>query len=371
MKVNGVTMKLSLCMIVKNEEDTLCRVLSTASIIADEIIIVDTGSTDGTKKAALSFTDKVYDFQWCDDFSAARNYAISKATGDYYMWLDADDVIPAPAAKKLRAALTRLDPDIDMIMLPYVIEVDEAGNPTFSYYRERIMRNRPDYFFQGHVHEAVPIRGKTTKLPFAVFHKKPQGKSSGTRNLDIYGKMLANGIKLEPRETYYYARELFYNGRYEDAAKTFETFLSSSGGFIPNYIDACIMLARCYSRRGLSDKALAALYRSFVYGLPTGEAACEIGLIYFARNDYVSAAYWFEIAAKSKPDLNSGAFVDVNCYGFLPNVWLTVCYDRLGDIKKAYKCHLRAEKLRHDHPSVIANRKYFDSINANEKIHRR
>ncbi len=364
-------MKLSLCMIVKNEEDTLCRALSTASIIADEIIIVDTGSTDGTKKAALSFTDKVYDFKWCDDFSAARNFAISKASCDYYMWLDADDVIPAETAKKLRAALAKLKPDIDMIMLPYVIDVDEAGNPTFSYYRERVMRNSPEYYFRGRVHEAVPLRGKTVKLPFAVFHKKPHGRESGSRNLDIYEKMRSSGIKLEPRETYYYARELFYNGKFADAANAFEEFLTAGSGFIPNCVDSCIMLSRCYSRLGQNDKALSSLYRSFVYGLPTGEAACEIGLTYFARNDYRSAAYWFEIAAKAKPDLNSGAFVDINCYGFLPNVWLTVCYDRLGDIKKAYKRHLRAEKLRPDHPSIVANRKYFDGIKANEKIHRR
>lgn len=355
-------MKLTLCMIVKNEEDTLDRALSTASVYADEIIIVDTGSTDGTEKIARSFTDKVYEFEWRDDFSAARNYAISKATGDYYMWLDADDVIPAPTAKKLRAALDRLSSDVDMVMLPYVAETDEQGNPVFSYYRERIMKNSPDYYFRGRVHEAVPPRGNTVKLPFAVLHKKPQNKRAGSRNLDIYTKMRAEGIKFEPRETYYYARELYYNGRYDDAAQAFTEFLNTRGGFTPNYVDACIMLSRCYARRKLYDAALDALFHSFVYGLPTGEAACEIGLTYYTKSDYARAAYWFELAAKAKPDMSSGAFVDINCYGFLPNVWLTVCYDRLGDIKKAYSRHRRAERLRPDHPSVAANRKYFDSL---------
>ena len=80
-------------MIVKDEEMVLERALKSVERIADEIIIVDTGSTDRTKKIALKYTDKVYDFVWCDDFAKARNYSFSKATMDYCMWLDADDII--------------------------------------------------------------------------------------------------------------------------------------------------------------------------------------------------------------------------------------------------------------------------------------
>ena len=92
---------ISLCMIVKNEEDVLERCLRSAEGIADEIIIADTGSTDQTKEIALRCGAKVYDFVWKDDFAAARNFAFSKATCDYLFWLDADDVVPeqnAPGA---------------------------------------------------------------------------------------------------------------------------------------------------------------------------------------------------------------------------------------------------------------------------------
>lgn len=84
---------ISVCMIVKNEEEVLARCLACITSFADEIVIVDTGSTDKTKEIAASFTDDVYDFPWCDDFSKARNYSFSKATQDFIMWLDADDVI--------------------------------------------------------------------------------------------------------------------------------------------------------------------------------------------------------------------------------------------------------------------------------------
>ena len=88
-----MNVKISLCMIVKNEEDVIARCLDSVSRCVDEIIIADTGSSDRTKEICRDFTDKIFDFEWTDDFSAARNFSFSKATGDYLMWLDADDVV--------------------------------------------------------------------------------------------------------------------------------------------------------------------------------------------------------------------------------------------------------------------------------------
>ena len=81
---------ISLCMIVKNEEEVLARCLDSLKGLMDEIIIVDTGSTDNTKEIARKYTDLVYDFSWCDDFAAARNFSFSKATKDYIYAPDAD-----------------------------------------------------------------------------------------------------------------------------------------------------------------------------------------------------------------------------------------------------------------------------------------
>lgn len=92
---------ISLCMIVKNEERVLARCLNSALRAVDEIITVDTGSTDKTKEIAARYSDKVFDFEWCDDFSAARNFAFSKAERDYILWLDADDVLLPPDLEKL------------------------------------------------------------------------------------------------------------------------------------------------------------------------------------------------------------------------------------------------------------------------------
>ncbi|MBP5242625.1 MAG: glycosyltransferase family 2 protein [Clostridia bacterium] len=88
-------------MIVKNEEEVLARCLTCVKGFADQIVVVDTGSTDGTVAIAETFTDEVYHFTWVDNFSAARNYAFSLATCPYVMWLDADDVIEDEEIKKL------------------------------------------------------------------------------------------------------------------------------------------------------------------------------------------------------------------------------------------------------------------------------
>ena len=81
---------ISVCMIVKNEEAVLKRCLDSLKGIAEEIVVVDTGSTDRTKEIAAEYTDKIYDFTWVHDFSAARNFAFSKATKDYIYSADAD-----------------------------------------------------------------------------------------------------------------------------------------------------------------------------------------------------------------------------------------------------------------------------------------
>ena len=84
---------ISLCMIVRDEELALPRCLESVKGLFDEMIIVDTGSVDNTRRIAEEAAGKVYDFEWTDDFSAARNYSLSLAKGDWLMWLDADDVI--------------------------------------------------------------------------------------------------------------------------------------------------------------------------------------------------------------------------------------------------------------------------------------
>ncbi len=98
--------KLSLCMIVKNEEVFLEQCLQSVQGLVDEIIIVDTGSTDKTKEIAAKFTDKLFSFTWCDDFAAARNESLKHATGDWIIYLDADELIEQKDFQKIKEAIS-------------------------------------------------------------------------------------------------------------------------------------------------------------------------------------------------------------------------------------------------------------------------
>ncbi len=101
---------VSLTMIVRDEENNLPRCLESVRGLFDEIIVVDTGSTDRTKEVARTFGARVFDFVWVGDFAAARNAALARATGDYAFWLDADDVLDPPERERLRSLLAGLRP---------------------------------------------------------------------------------------------------------------------------------------------------------------------------------------------------------------------------------------------------------------------
>ena len=178
---------ISVCMIVKDEEAVLERCLACVKQFADEIIIVDTGSSDRTKEIAYSFTKQVFDYPWIDDFAAARNEAFSKASCEYVMWLDADDVILDEDIAKLKRLKQQGNHSVDIFLCKYDTEFDEQGAVVFSYYRERIIRNDSSHQWVGAVHETIALQGKLEYLDIAIRHQKLV-VNDPLRNLRIFEK---------------------------------------------------------------------------------------------------------------------------------------------------------------------------------------
>jgi glycosyltransferase involved in cell wall biosynthesis len=357
-------------MIVKNEEEVLARCMESVKGLVDEIIIVDTGSTDKTKEIALKYTDKVYDFEWIQDFAAARNFAFEKATKDYTMWLDADDVILEEDAKKFLELKETIADDVDMAMFKYNVGFDDQGNTTYSYYRERIFRTSNHYPWIGKIHEVIVPQGNLINLDIAITHK-PHGGKDPQRNLKIFEKMIADGDKLCARELFYYARELYYNERYEEAVERFEEFLDDEGGWVEDKISASRDLAIVYYRLGQDENAVHSLYRSFEFDEPRAEVCCDIGKHFFDREKFKIAAFWYNVAlSKNIEDFPQGFRVN-DTYDFLPNIQLSVCYDRMGDYEKAYEHHLNSQKVKPENAAVIYNEKYFNGLIERKVIKRR
>jgi hypothetical protein len=141
-------LKLSLCMIVKDEEDMLDGCLAPLQGVVDEMIVVDTGSTDRTVEIAETHGAKVIHFPWNGSFADARNVSINAATGDWVIYLDADEHMDADDAKQLR----------DLAETNYT-GGEEAGSAT-THMALRLWRNRPQYRFEGRIHEQ-----KTQSMP--------------------------------------------------------------------------------------------------------------------------------------------------------------------------------------------------------------
>lgn len=351
--------QISLCMIVRDEEDVIGRCLESVRDVFDEIIIVDTGSIDRTKEIAAQYTSNIYDFKWIDDFSAARNFSFSKASCPYCMWLDADDIL----MEKDKAALVKLKEslsgDIDIVMLPYHISFDQNGNPLFSYFRERIVKKKPILCWNGAVHEAITPSGKIIYENAAVTHSKIH-PSDPDRNLRIFEKQIADGIMLVPREQFYYGRELYYHKRYQDAITVFQAMLDEGKAWVENSIEACRFQSYCYYKLSEDRSALAALFHSLEFDIPRAEICCDIGKHFMDRTNYQLAIYWYQQALNQKRNDTSGAFVSPDCYDYVPCIQLCVCFDRMGDREKAITYNKMAGIIKPKDPAYLSNKKYFE-----------
>ena len=356
-------MELSLCMIVRNEEERLARCLRSVQGAVDEIVIVDTGSTDGTKAIAAAFTDRVFDFAWRDDFAAARNASMAYATKPYILWLDADDVLERSEREKLIALKKRLDGTVDAVMMPYHYAHREDGAPTLVFERERIVRRGAGFTFAGVVHEAMAVSGNVLHEDIVVTHTGEHGAQSTKRNLAIYEAWLKKGLVLTARDRYYYARELMASGQTGRAEQEFAAFLAGPG-WVENRIDAYVARGHCLMRLGRGEEARESLMHALLLGEPRAEALCAMGDVLMAEERYSAAAFWYRTAMQAEKPAACGGFITEDAYGYIPAMQLCVCYDRMGRTQEAAAMNERALLYHPGDGAALQNRAYFEEKRA-------
>ena len=355
---------ISLCMIVRDEAPVLARCLDCVKSVMDEIIIIDTGSQDTTKQIASQYTDKIYDFVWNDHFAEARNFAFSKASCEYQMWLDADDVITPENQKKLFGLKQNLSADV--VMMPYHVAFDADQNPVYTYYRERILKRSLNFQWQGAVHEAITPSGTILYSDIAIEHRKLYSNDPD-RNLRIFEKLLSEHQILSARDLFYYANELYYHKKYEKAIKNYLDFLHHPDAWKDNLIDACQKLSACYLAQHDTESALRILFHSFLYDRPRAEICCDIGKIFMNQKNYQTAVFWYQSALEAPfPDENGGFSVP-DCHDYIPYMQLCVCYDRMGNISKARSYNNRAGRIKPNDAGFLYNQNYFREILKKER----
>lgn len=212
-------MKFSVCMIVRDEETILTRCLDCVNQFSDELIIVDTGSTDRTKEIARQYTDHVHDFVWVDDFAAARNYSYSFATGDYIMWVDADDVIDTKNAEEINKLKGTLTPDIDTVFM--LCDIPQNGNCSM---RQRLERRSSNPVWVDALHESIPLRDKCMETEIMIKHQK-SGDNNSQQKLKIPSDLLAKIETLDFRLKSQCWLDLHRRGRMQDAELVYQSCL--------------------------------------------------------------------------------------------------------------------------------------------------
>ena len=196
-------LKLSLAMIVKDEEEMLPRSLAAVKDAVDEIIVVDTGSTDRTVEIAESFGAKVLHHEWTGDFAAARNVSFEAATGDWVMYLDADEVLVEDDTDRLRELTGRVWREAF-----YLVETNFTGDlsdgEALTHNALRVFRNRPEYRFEGRLHEQIANKlpaynpERLEASPVRVEHygylaSVRDAKEKSRRNIELLEKQAAEG----------------------------------------------------------------------------------------------------------------------------------------------------------------------------------
>ena len=270
---------ISLCMIVKNEERVLKRCLDSVRDLVDEIIIVDTGSTDATKRIAAGYTDKIYDFTWNDDFSAARNFAFSKATKEYIYSADADEVLSEENRRRFRLLKETLLPEIEIVQMKYGNQLQNGTVYNFDEeYRPKLFRRLRNFVWEEPIHETVRLEPVVYDSDIVITHMPEQNHAG--RDLANFRKQIAQARRLSRRLYGMYARELFLAGEARD-------FLEAEG---------CCVVARAARLRGAAVTFFK--YTSKVIaGDGCSEICCELGYFYEETGDFEEAAVWYYNAA--------------------------------------------------------------------------
>ena len=340
-------MKFSLCMIVKNEEVVLKDCLDSLRDLMDEIIIVDTGSTDRTKEIAAQYTDKIYDFEWCNDFAAARNFAFSKATGDYIYSADADEYIDEQNRVRFKALKQVLVPEVEIVQMIYVTE--QINHPTENFARDlrpKLFKRLRTFTWIEPIHETVNTNPVVYDSDIEVRHI-PQGDHSG-RDFGVFARIIEEKGTLSDRLLNMYLRELYKAGDEETllhAREFLEKMLEDAASKKKELLTRQIIAVLLKIYR-ISDDATAMLKIGLreEITVPSAEVCMEFGYFFLKKEDYPQAAHWFYIAA-----FESESEIDIASSGTSPLMALALSYRRYAKsprIKALPQEEYEMEKLR-------------------------
>lgn len=340
--------RLSQCMIVKNEEDNIRRALTWGKDIMYEQIVVDTGSTDRTAEIAEEMGAKIFHFTWINDFSAAKNFAIEQATGSWIAFLDADEYFPPEDTKKIMPLIARLEKVSPVTQRPVVIRTSLAnlkdnGEVDSIMSHDRLFRNMPRLRYVNKIHEYLNESGMggrvfDAKDMLTILHTGYTdaaftGKNKMERNVSILEQVVA-----EDPENYgawfYLGNSYFGKGQFEQAEEIYYRVLEHLEDldgkelqelFFCNFLNLKyekIIRAENWKRADQEEDVLYIYNKSQDYSCPSPDTELWLGKWMFARENRQKGVACFELALKKLAQYEENGLLVIS--GELPLVYRTL-----------------------------------------------
>ncbi|MBW7457678.1 glycosyltransferase [Paenibacillus sepulcri] len=352
---------VSLCMIVRNEEKVIARCLDSVADLMDEIIIVDTGSSDHTKEIVSRYTNHIYDFEWIHDFAAARNFSFSHAAKDYICWLDADDVFLEKDRQAFLKLKNDLTSDYDTVLMDYVLSRDFQGNAQLFTRRNRLVKRARSFQWVNPVHEVLVVDGRALSSGIEVTHAPMREHKDPLRNISILEETIRKEQgNMSARVHFYYSNELMDHKRWDEAIDSYESFLRREVDYFEDHHAACGQLAHCYHAKGDAKKELQSLLKSFEYDLPRADICCRIAYWHEEHSDYEKAIFWYEMALTREMPPNHFGLMNKICWTWAPHVQLAICYGKLGQLDKACEHTEKALEYLPGDANLLANKSQLE-----------
>ncbi len=350
--------RLSVCMIVKDEEKHLAECLTSVREVASEIIVGDTGSADRTKEIAQEYGAKVLDVPWTDDFAAARNAVLKEATGDWILSLDADEVIAEEDRAKIIEAINSWEVAGFWIATrnycndSTIQGWQPAGGDHFAKtyagwfpsVKVRLWQQQENILFQGRVHEVIPEEvlrsfGKVAMLPVPIHH---YGFEQSGEKKEAYLKMVERKVAEEPSSARaHYELGVLYKeqGKYDLAEEAFSQSLKLDSTFVTPLLNFGIV----QQKQGKYEDAMKTLQAVLLRDAGSADACFALGYCSFMQNDMEKAEEYFTQAVQRNPLL-------VEAY-----VNLGAIKERQGNLSHALAYLKKALQLHPSHARAYYN----------------
>lgn len=367
---------ISLCMIVKDEEKFLEQCLNSVKNLVDEmVILVDTRSTDKTKEIAAQFTSKIYDLEWSDDFSAARNESLKRATGDWILILDADEVISERDHAGIRGLID--NPEVGGYILTqrnYFRSFEDMSHGSFSGMKVRaanqseksfisaqgddypesegtvgwlptpivrLFKNSKQTAFSGIVHEDVSpsLKGKIVSSEIPIHHFGKLNVETWKKKWVVYEKLAEKKVKAEKDYYSYFelGRQYLAGKKIEQAKDMFLKSISLNS----NYWVSWFNLGSIHLIQNDLNSAQESLERAKALNPRATAIYSNLGVVYSKNEQFEKAIEHFSKAVQLNPE-------DASAYRNLG-----LCFNKMGDNKKAYLSFKKAIELNPKYKETI------------------